>query len=187
MRCEPTNPAPPVTSNVWLTNFLPLRRSAAKATNSVRPHSNQRVGPPGGDELPGTGGGRCDDRGTVVTGDRVGEHPRREPATVVATQVGHRELAAGGGEVEPAAVVDADRADVAGVDVLKGGGAADAGAEHTRTRAVDLDVLEVHVGDRVEVLHRPVRDLHDRVVRVVEEVVADDLDVRVDVLLEGVE
>src|SRR5690348_1738584 len=103
MRWEPTNPAPPVTSNVWLTNFLPLRRSAAKDTHRWRPHSNQRVGPHRGDEssvrsrvvvgwsdgeLPGGRGGWRDDRGTVVAGDRVRQHPRREPAAVVAAQVG---------------------------------------------------------------------------------------------------
>src|SRR3954468_2330131 len=105
MRWEPTNPAPPVTSNVWLTNFLPLRRSGAKDTHRRRPHSNQRVGPHRGDGLPGGGGGGRDDRGTIVAGDRVGEHPRGQPAAVVAAPVGHRELAAGRGEVEPAAVV----------------------------------------------------------------------------------
>jgi hypothetical protein len=47
---------------------------------------------------------------------------------------------------------------------------ADPGADHRRARAVDLDVLEVHVRDRVQVLHREVADQHDRVVRVVEEV-----------------
>src|SRR4051794_20951716 len=119
----------------------------------MRPHPNQRVGPHRGDELPGGGGGRRDDRWTVVAGDRVGQHPRGEPAAVVAAEVGHRELAAGGGEVEPAAVVDADRADVAGVDVLEGRVAADTGAEDAGARTVDLDVLEVDVGDRVQVLH----------------------------------
>src|SRR3954465_3600987 len=107
------------------------------------PHPNQRVGPHRGDELPGGGGGGPDVRGTVVAGDRVGEHPRREPAAVVAAQVGHGELAAGRGEVEPAAVVDAGRADVAGVDVLEGSVAAGPGAEHARTGPVDLDVREV--------------------------------------------
>src|SRR3954471_7333383 len=37
MRWEPTNPAPPVTSNVWLTNFLPLRRSAARIPTDSGP------------------------------------------------------------------------------------------------------------------------------------------------------
>ena len=61
------------------------------------------------------------------------------------------------------------------------------GAEHRGARAVDLDVLEVDVGDRVEVLHREVGDQHDRVVGVVEEVVPDHLDVGVDVLLQRVD
>ena len=64
---------------------------------------------------------------------------------------------------------------------------ADPGAEHRGAGAVDLDVLEVDVRDRVQVLHRPVADQHDRVVGVVEEVVPDHLDVGVDVLLERVD
>ena len=45
----------------------------------------------------------------------------------------------------------------------------------------------MNVGDRIQVLHREVRDQHDRVVGVVEEIVPGHLDVGIDVLLKRVD
>jgi len=45
--------------------------------------------------------------------------------------------------------------------------------------AVDVDVLEVSVRDPVLILHAPLRDLHDRVVGALEEVVPRDLHISV--------
>src|SRR5580704_1566411 len=111
---------------------------------------------------------RRDDRRTIVAGDGVRQLPRGEPgpggaASRVAAQVGQRELRPRRGEVEGPAVVDAHRADVTGLDVLEGRGSGAAGADHRGAGAVDLDVPEMNVGDRIQVLYREVRDQHDRV------------------------
>src|SRR6185503_7286693 len=141
----------------------------------------------GGAALPAGWGRGWDDRRAVVAGDRVGQLPGGEPAAVVAAEVGQRELGAGRGEVERAAVVDADGADVAGVHILEARGSGRAGADRRGAGAVDPDVRDVHVRDRVEVLHREVADQHDRVVGAVQEAVTDDLDGRVDAPLQRVD
>src|SRR3954452_22415232 len=57
MRCQPTNPAPPVTSNVWLTDFLPLRRSAARLPTADGPTRINEWGRPAGMSHQGLGAG----------------------------------------------------------------------------------------------------------------------------------
>src|SRR5690606_12919314 len=145
------------------------------------------------------GGGRrgSDDRRAVEAARRVGHEPPEpvhrpglpgaERRAVVAAEVGERELRAALGEGEGAAVVDARPADVAGVDVLERRAAAHARADDRRAGPVDPDVGERDALDRDLVLHAPVGDEHDRVVRAVEVVVAGDADVGVDVAVEGVE
>ena len=97
---------------------------------------------------PGRGRRWRHDRRAVVAGDRVRELPRAihgpgRPAAVVAAQVDHRELRAARREVERAAVVDADRPDVPGVDVLERRAAGHPGAQHRGAGAVDADVPEM--------------------------------------------
>src|SRR5690606_31509810 len=145
------------------------------------------------------GGGRrgSDGRRAVEAARRVGHEPPEpvhgpglpgaERRAVVAAEVGERELRAALGEGEGAAVVDARPADVAGVDVLERRAAAHARADDRRAGPVDPDVGERDALDRDLVLHAPVGDEHDRVVRAVEVVVAGDADVGVDVAVEGVE
>src|SRR5690606_21939343 len=138
-----------------------------------------------------------DDRRAVEAARRVGHEPPEpvhrpglpgaERRAVVAAEVGERELRAALGEGEGAAVVDARPADVAGVDVLERRAAAHARADDRRAGPVDPDVGERDALDRDLVLHAPVGDEHDRVVRAVEVVVAGDADVGVDVAVEGVE
>ena len=65
---------------------------------------------------------------------------------------------AGVGEGSKTAPVAKRRADVARVDVLERRPARRAGADHGRAGAVDLDVLDVHVGDVVLVLDGEVGD-----------------------------
>src|SRR5579859_2402426 len=89
--------------------------------------------------------------------------------------------------MERTAVVDADGAYIPCLYVLEGRRAGAAGADHRRPGAVDLDVPEVDIRDRVQVLHAEVGDQHDRVVGVIEEVVAGNLDVRVDAPLQRVD
>src|SRR5207244_824910 len=142
--------------------------------------------------LPGGGWRRGDDRRPIVAGNRVRQLPRCEPGTGgpasgVAAEVGHLELRARRREVEGAAVVDADGTDVARDDVLERRVPGGTRTQHRRARSVDVDVLEMDVRDGVEILHWEVGNDQDRVVRVLQEVVAANLDVRCERAFERVE
>src|SRR4030081_956106 len=96
------------------------RISPSRIWMSVRPRDAV-----GDLRLPVGGWWRRDDWWPIIAGNRVrqlpGGDPRpRGPAARVAAAVGHRELRAPRREVEGAAVVDADGADVAGDDVSEG-------------------------------------------------------------------
>src|SRR5262249_41940771 len=103
-------------------------------------------------ELPRRRSRRYDYRRTVIAGDRVRQLPGRHPgpgraATVIATQIRHRELGTGRREMERTAIVDSDRTDVAHVHVLERCATGNTCAEHRCSGAVNVDVLEVDVRD----------------------------------------
>src|SRR5260370_13617232 len=119
--------------------------------------------------LPAGWGRRGDDRRAIIAGNCVRQRPGCEPGTGgpttgVAAEVCHPELRSGRREVERTAVVDADGAYVARDDVLERRVACGTRTQHRRAGSIDVNVLEMDVRDRIQILHGEVRDDHQRVV-----------------------